>query len=98
MKRFRMECVVLLAVAGFAGVLSLGHVSNTGAADPINVGFTFDFSGVTAQVGNREAPVVEMVVKETNAAGGILGRQIKLHTLDNGADPSRVVGNLKMLR
>jgi branched-chain amino acid transport system substrate-binding protein len=91
--KMRLDKRVWLFVLGFGLVVSPAFAQN-----PINVGFTMDFSGVTAQVGNREAPVVEMVVKEVNDAGGINGRQIKLHTLDNGADPSRVVGNLKMLR
>ena len=68
------------------------------AADPINIGFTSDFSGVDATLTMVEAPVVEMVVKEANAAGGINGRQINLIIQDNGSDPSKAIGNVKMFK
>jgi branched-chain amino acid transport system substrate-binding protein len=45
-----------------------------------------------------EAPVVEMVVKEINAAGGINGRPINLIVQDNASDPSKALGNVKMFK
>jgi branched-chain amino acid transport system substrate-binding protein len=68
------------------------------AAEPINIGFTTDFSGVTASLTMVEAPVVEMVVKEVNAAGGINGRPIKLIIQDNASDPAKAIGNVKMFK
>ncbi len=68
------------------------------AAQPINVGFTGDFSGSNASSGMQEAPVVEMMVKEINAAGGINGRPINLVVQDNGSDPARALGNAKMFK
>ena len=68
------------------------------AAEPINVGFTTDFSGPTATLTMVEAPVVEMAVKEVNAAGGINGRQINLIIQDNGSDPAKALGNVKMFK
>jgi branched-chain amino acid transport system substrate-binding protein len=68
------------------------------AAQPINVGFTTDFSGNSASQTMQEAPVVEMVVKKINASGGINGRPINLIVQDNGSDPARAVGNAKMFK
>lgn len=68
------------------------------AAEPINIGFTSDFSGLDASKGMQEAPVVEMVVKEINTHGGIKGRQINLITQDNASDPAKAVGNAKMFK
>lgn len=68
------------------------------AAEPINVGFTTDFSGVTANIGIPQSKVVEMVVKEVNAKGGINGRPINLIIQDNGSDPSKAIGNAKMFK
>lgn len=68
------------------------------AAEPINIGFTSDYSGPTATLTMVEAPVVEMVVKEVNAAGGINGRPINLIIQDNGSDPAKAVGNVKMFK
>jgi branched-chain amino acid transport system substrate-binding protein len=68
------------------------------AAEPINVGFTTDYSGPTAILTMVEAPVVEMVVKEVNAAGGINGRPINLIVQDNASDPAKALGNVKMFK
>ena len=68
------------------------------AAEPINIGFTTDFSGLDASMAMQEAPVVEMVVKKINAAGGINGRQINLITQDNASDPAKVIGIAKMFK
>lgn len=68
------------------------------AVEPINVGFTTDFSGPAATLTMQEAPTVEMVVKEINAAGGIKGRPINLITQDNGSDPAKALGNVKMFK
>jgi len=82
-----LVCIFLLVTSGKAQ-----------EKKPINIGFTTDFSGVTASFGITEAPVVEMVVKEVNAAGGINGRPIKLFVQDNAADPAKTVGILKMFK
>ncbi|TWJ14006.1 ABC transporter substrate-binding protein [Geobacter argillaceus] len=68
------------------------------AAEPINIGFTTDFSGTAATLTMQEAPVVEMVVKEINAAGGIKGRPINLIVQDNASDPAKALGNAKMFK
>ena len=86
----------LTATSAFA--LLLGWFQPTLAVEPINIGFTTDFSGVTASLTMVEAPVVEMVVKEVNAAGGINGRPIKLIVQDNASDPAKAIGNVKMFK
>lgn len=90
----RMKSAALGAVALVAGIA----VQSASAAEPINIGFTTDFSGPTATLTMVEAPVVEMVVKEINAAGGINGRPINLIVQDNASDPAKAVGNAKMFK
>jgi len=68
------------------------------AAKPFDLCYTSDFSGVTASLGILQTKVVEMVVKNVNAAGGIKGRPINLIIQDNGSDPSRAIGNVKMFK
>ena len=87
----RTICTILVLSLLFTSQLAL-------AAEPINIGFTTDFSGPTATLTMVEAPVVEMVVKEVNAAGGINGRPINLITQDNASDPAKAVGNAKMFK
>jgi branched-chain amino acid transport system substrate-binding protein len=94
-----MKRLYVFVALGVIGGIIFTSASTARAQNPINICFTTDFSGVTASFGITEAPVVEMVVKEVNAAGGINGRPIKLFpVLDNAADPTKTVGNLKMFK
>jgi len=68
------------------------------AAEPYNLCVTTDFSSVDANLGIVQTKVIEMVIKDVNDAGGIKGRPINLIIQDNGSDPSRAVGNVKMFK
>jgi len=94
-QRSKMYAGVMVAAMVF---LLFASMRPALAAQPINVGFTTDFSGLDASKGMQEAPVVEMVVKEINAAGGINGRPINLIVQDNGSDPAKAVANAKMFK
>jgi branched-chain amino acid transport system substrate-binding protein len=64
----------------------------------IEIGMTTDMSGPTANNGLMEAKTAEMAVAAINAAGGIKGRPINFRFTDNGADPTKIVGQLKMFK
>ena len=68
------------------------------AAKPICIGVSTDFSGITATFGVSQRGVWQMAVKELNESGGFDGRPVKLIFLDNGADPSKVLSTLKLLK
>jgi len=88
----------VLAVSALLLISALQPALAAAAGAPINVGFTTDFSGPAATLTMQEAPVVEMIVKEINKAGGINGRPINLITQDNASDPAKAVGNAKMFK
>ncbi len=95
-----MKSLFLLAAVG---LICLNFFSNApkvmGAeAQPINIGVSQDFSGITAQEGVQEHPAAEIALKEINAAGGINGRPLKIFVLDNAGDPAKTVGTLKVLK
>jgi branched-chain amino acid transport system substrate-binding protein len=92
-KKFVMKASTLLAIV-FVPCLLL--CTSTMAAESIKIGLTTDFSGVTAQFGVIETPVHKMVIEELNKAGGINGRPLELFVLDNGADPAKMLANLKL--
>jgi branched-chain amino acid transport system substrate-binding protein len=95
--RLSRGLILLVIVASVAGFFFLSvHTSAAAEAKPINVGVTEDFSGVSAPEGTSEFPAFEMAIKEINAAGGVNGRPIKLFVVDNGGDPTKTVGTLKM--
>lgn len=86
---------IMLAVVAQFLVVTLPPVF---AAEPINICLTTDFSSTGAVFGVQEAPVVEMVVNDVNAAGGINGRQLKLIVQDSASDPSKAIGIAKMFK
>lgn len=56
-------------------------------SEPIAIAAIFSQTGIAAQ---HNAPLIEMTqlaVDEVNAQGGVLGRQIKLHVIDNQSTP-----------
>lgn len=90
---------VRIGKAGWVVMVWLLLISGAAfAAVPIDVCYTSDFSGVNANVGITQTKVVEMFIKDLNAAGGIKGRPINLIIQDNASDPSKAVGNAKMFK
>jgi branched-chain amino acid transport system substrate-binding protein len=88
----------LLIVSALTALFCFPFFATAIAEKPIKIGVSFDFSGVTAQFGVIEIPAVKMVVEELNKAGGIDGRPIELFILDNGADPAKILANLKLFK
>lgn len=72
--------------------------SQDNSKKPIMIGMSTDMSGPTANNGILEGPTAEMVVAAVNEAGGINGRPVKLTITDNGADATKIIGQLKMFR
>ena len=79
-------------------MILFGSLHSSYAAEPIPLCSMSDFSSVGAVFGIQEVPVIEMVVKEVNAAGGINGRPIKLTIQDAASDPSKAIGIARMFK
>jgi branched-chain amino acid transport system substrate-binding protein len=108
---FSRNAVVLGAVALSVGVLaacsssasSTGSGSSGGSASasstsaPITIGASLSQTGDFAADGQAFKQGYELWVKDVNAAGGILGRQVKLTLLDDKSDPNQVVTNYQTL-
>ncbi len=97
---FSIKGLFWLVAIGLVCTLFFADVPKVTAAEgqPINIGVSQDFSGVTAQEGVQEHPAAEIALKEINAAGGINGRPLKFFVLDNAGDPAKTVGTLKVLK
>ncbi|MDX3970811.1 substrate-binding protein [Bradyrhizobium sp. PUT101] len=67
------------------------------AEAPIKVGIATDLTGPIAYAGNADANVAKMVIKEINAAGGLLGRPLELYIEDTASNESVAVGNVRKL-
>lgn len=82
-----------LAVA----VLAVSGVTRAIAAEQIKVGAVLSLTGGAAPLGEPEAQTLQMMVDETNKAGGLLGRPVALIQFDDGSDPGKANGFVKRL-
>jgi branched-chain amino acid transport system substrate-binding protein len=91
----RAVLVALLVVSVTAVVTATGS-QDTGSG-PIKVGMYQDLSAGTAQWGTDSQKGAELRIKDVNAAGGVLGRQIQLVTYDCKGSPTESVKNYTRL-
>jgi branched-chain amino acid transport system substrate-binding protein len=76
-------------VAPFFGPWKHNHVwSQAGQKKPLVIGLTMDASGQYAASGNEERLGAMMAIKEFNAKGGVLGRQIEALHIDTETTPA----------
>ncbi|HBA86682.1 MAG TPA: ABC transporter substrate-binding protein [Geobacter sp.] len=61
------------------------------AAAPIKIGALFSVTGPASFLGEPEKNTLELLVKETNARGGINGSKIELVVYDTGGDVTKAV-------
>lgn len=109
---FSKKAVALSALALAVGVLaacssnsssSAGGTSSTGSGSassssgPVTIGASLSLTGDFSADGEAFKQGYELWVKDVNAAGGILGRQVKLTVLDDKSDPNQVVTNYQTL-
>src|SRR3984957_1397560 len=104
---------VALSVGVLAACSSGGSSSSTSAAGttsptgsaatspsssaPISIGASLSLTGDFSDDGKAFKQGYELWVKDVNAAGGILGRQVTLTILDDKSDPNQVVTNYQTL-
>ena len=81
MKRFAVILAILLVAFG-----SIAH-----ANEPIVIGFITALTGSTSLWGTQEANGAMLRAEEINAAGGVLGRPLKLIVYDHKGSPQEGV-------
>jgi branched-chain amino acid transport system substrate-binding protein len=67
------------------------------AAEPIKIGINKPMSGPVGFLGQDLKPGFEMALEEINAAGGVLGRPLKLVYGDNQCNPTEAVNAARKL-
>jgi branched-chain amino acid transport system substrate-binding protein len=88
-KTGKVLLLVLIAVTLTAAVaFAAGKAEETG---PIKIGMYADLSAGTAQWGTDAEKGAKLKVKEINATGGILGRQVQLIVYDIKVSPTEAV-------
>ena len=71
--------------------------SGSASAAPLTIGASLSLTGDFSADGQAFQRGYELWVKDVNAAGGILGRQVKLTVLDDKSDANQVVTNYQTL-
>jgi len=66
-------------------------------AETVKIGAILAVTGPAAFLGGPEARTLEMMVEQTNAAGGINGRQVEMIIKDSGASPEKAISFAKQL-
>jgi branched-chain amino acid transport system substrate-binding protein len=91
----RSRILIALAALSIAAVLGgCGHATAKPAAGQqptILLGALVPLSGTNAQSGREMRDAAKMAVDEANAAGGVLGRHVRLLVLDDACDPGTAV-------
>jgi branched-chain amino acid transport system substrate-binding protein len=82
--------------AGSTSPTSSASTSPSSSA-PITIGASLSRTGDFSDDGKAFEQGYDLWVKDVNAAGGILGRQVKLTVLDDKSDPNQVVTNYQTL-
>ncbi|HML33786.1 MAG TPA: ABC transporter substrate-binding protein [Sporomusa sphaeroides] len=92
----------LLAVAVstlmMAGALAgCGGGTKQEAANEIKLGGNFELTGGVANYGKQAVNGIQLAIKEANASGGVLGKQIKLVLADNKSEAAEATNALTKL-
>jgi branched-chain amino acid transport system substrate-binding protein len=90
----RRIAVVLSSVLFLAGAAFFAFAADSG---PIKIGAILAVTGPAANLGLPEARTLEMLVEETNRAGGILGRQVQLIIKDSQGNAEKAISFAKQL-
>jgi branched-chain amino acid transport system substrate-binding protein len=85
---FSLAAIVSLA----AMAIVIGWCGAARAADPITIGFSMSQSGPLAANGKSALLAMQIWEADTNAAGGLLGRPVKLVYYDDQSNSSTVPG------
>jgi ABC-type branched-subunit amino acid transport system substrate-binding protein len=93
----RRQLLSLIAPGMALGSLGLPTLSAAQAAGdkPIVLGQSAAFSGPAAELGQQYHLGAKLYFDRVNASGGIEGRKIELHKLDDGYEPERCAANTR---
>jgi branched-chain amino acid transport system substrate-binding protein len=89
MKKFKL--LALAAVSAFTLATPVATASAQ-SGEPIKIGFGMSLTGPLAANGKQALLGMQIWAEETNAKGGLIGRQVKLIHYDDQSNPSTIPG------
>ncbi len=81
--------LAVTTVAACGSAASSGSAAGPASSGPITIGMSLPMTGPVADVSKSGYQGYELWASQVNAAGGLLGRQVKLDMLDDGFDPNQ---------
>lgn len=78
---------ILMSILSFLFIVAFALASNALAEDTIRIGWTADMPGVGATFYKSQKAAIELFIEKTNAAGGVLGKKLKLIIRDSKLKP-----------
>ncbi len=86
-------CVLLLMIAG----IMLAGCGNKQAANVIKIGANQEMTGNNATFGQSATNGAKLAIKEANAKGGVIGKQLTLIVADNKSEPAEAANAMQKL-
>ena len=82
-----MKTLAMMVVVSLSMVLASGAL----AQEPIPIGYVGPLTGSVALLGNEALKGATLAMEQINAAGGVLGRPLKIFAADNKCNPAEAV-------
>ena len=95
MKNGKKLCSLLLGVLMAAGVLA--GCGGQSASDTIKIGANLEMTGNNASFGKSASNGAKLAIKEVNAKGGVLGKQLSLVLADNKSEAAEAANSMQKL-
>src|SRR5258708_1648957 len=97
--RTRLGAAVFVSAAALAvsACASSGSAAPGASAGPITIGMSLPMTGQVADLSKSGYQGYELWASQVTAAGGLLGRKVKLIMLDNGFDPNQTAADYTRL-
>jgi ABC-type branched-subunit amino acid transport system substrate-binding protein len=97
--RTRLGAAVFVSAAALAvsACAASGSAASGASAGPITIGMSLPMTGQVADLSKSGYQGYELWASQVNAAGGLLGRKVKLIMLDNGFDPNQTAADYTRL-
>lgn len=92
-----MKKVLVLALAVCLTITLVSCGTQQGGGKEIKIGAIFSVTGGASFLGAPEKKTAVMWVKKINAAGGIMGKKVKLIVKDSGGSPAKAISFAKQL-
>src|ERR1700746_2024651 len=90
--------VAMYRMLAVASIIVAAALSNAARAD-ISIAVAAPMTGTNAWAGEQLQRGAEMAVADINAAGGVLGQQVRLITADDFCDPQQAIATaFRMIR